>query len=146
MKLPTSCRYGIRALLEIARHYGDLPVKRKEIAHNQVISSSYLENILLTLKNNNLIDSTRGARGGYILTRPPDEINLLEIFIALEGSSAPVPCLTNPSSCQRFDRCVTRTVWQELKIANEQVLEKTTIQDLLNREKSLNCQKDGKKP
>ena len=144
MKLSTSCRYGIRALLEIARHYGDLPVKRKNIADNQVISSSYLENILLTLKNSNLIDSIRGARGGYILTRSPDEINLLEIFTALEGSSAPVLCLINPSSCQRFDSCVTRTVWQELKAAHEQVLQKTTIQDLLNREKLLNCRKEGK--
>ena len=136
MKLSTNCRYGIRALLEIARHYGEPPVKRKEIAHNQAISLSYLENILLTLKNYNLIDSIRGAHGGYILTRAPEEINLFEIFRALEGSLAPVPCLDNPLSCRRFDDCVTRSVWQELKDAKEQVLKKTTIQDLLNRDKS----------
>ena len=137
MKLSTNCRYGIRALLEIARHYGEPPVKRREIAHNQAISSSYLENILLTLKNNNFINSIRGAHGGYILTRAPDKINLFEIFSALEGSLAPVACLDNPLSCRRFDDCVTRSVWQELKTANEQVLKKTTIQDLLNRENPL---------
>ena len=136
MKLSTNCRYGIRALLEIARYYGGPPVKRKDIAHNQEISPSYLENILLTLKNNNLIESVRGAHGGYILTRAPGEINLFEIFSALEGSLAPVSCLDNPLSCRRFDDCVTRSVWQELKDAKEQVLKKTTIQDLLNRDKS----------
>ncbi len=137
MKLSTNCRYGIRALLEIARHYGELPVKRKEIARNQEISLSYLENILLMLKSNNLVDSIRGAHGGYILTRAPDKINLYDIFKALEGVLAPVSCLTNPLSCGRFDGCVTRSVWQELKIANEQVLQKTTIQDLLDRESKL---------
>ena len=146
MKLSTNCRYGIRALLEIARHYGEPPVKRKEIAHNQAISLSYLENILLTLKNHNLVDSIRGAHGGYILTRAPEEINLFEIFSALEGSLAPVSCLDNPSSCPRFDDCVTRTIWQELKTAKEQVLKKTTIQDLLNREKSFNRQEERNKP
>ena len=134
MKLSTNCRYGIRAMLEIARHYGGLPVKRKDIAHNQAISLSYLENILLMLKKNNIVDSIRGAHGGYVLTRSPDEINLFDVFRALEGSLVPVSCLTDSLLCRRFDDCVTRTVWQELKIANEQVLQKTTIQELLNRE------------
>ncbi|MCD6532809.1 MAG: Rrf2 family transcriptional regulator [Deltaproteobacteria bacterium] len=134
MKLSTNCRYGIRALLEIARHYGELPVKRKDIAYNQAISLSYLENILLMLKKSNIVDSIRGAHGGYVLTRSPDEINLLDVFRVLEGSLVPVSCLTDSLSCGRFDDCVTRTVWQELKIANEQVLQKTTIQELLNRE------------
>ncbi len=134
MKLSTGCRYGIRAMLEIARHYGGQPVKRREIASEQSISSSYLENILLLLKNNNLISSTRGAHGGFSLTRSPDKIDLFEIFTVLEGPLAPVACLVNPLSCQRVDRCVTRTVWQELQAASEDVLRNTTIQDLLDRE------------
>ena len=134
MRLPTGCRYGIRAMLEIARHYGGQPVKRREITSKQAISPSYLENILLLLKNNNLIRSTRGAHGGFSLTRPPDKINLFEIFMVLEGSLTPVTCLANPMSCQRFERCVTRTVWQELQNASEKVLRNTTIQDLLDRE------------
>ena len=84
--------------------------------------------------------------GNRLFTRAPEEINLFEIFSALEGSLAPVSCLDNPLSCRRFDDCVTRSVWQELKTANEQVLKKTTIQDLLSREKSLNCQKMRSKP
>ncbi len=134
MKLSTGCRYGIRAMLEIARRYGGQPVKRREIVSEQSISLSYLENILLLLKNNNLISSTRGAHGGFSLTRPPDKIDLFEIFMVLEGPLAPVSCLVNPMSCQRVDRCVTRTVWKELQIASEEVLRNITIQDLLDRE------------
>ena len=121
-------------MLEIARHYGEQPVKRREIVSEQSISPSYLENILLLLKNNNLISSTRGAHGGFSLTRSPDKIDLFEIFTVLEGPLAPVACLVNPLSCQRVDRCVTRTVWQELQAASEDVLRNTTIQDLLDRE------------
>ncbi len=132
-------------MLEIAKGYGQSPVKRKEIAHNQDISLSYLTNILLALKNNRLIDSIRGAHGGYILTRSPDKINLFDLFSALEGSLAPVSCLTNPLSCERFDDCVTRSVWQELETAREQVLKNTTLHGLLIREGSCNHQEKRNK-
>ena len=66
MKLSTKCRYGTRAVMEIARCYKESPIKRKDIAKNQNISDSYLENILISLKNAGIIDTIRGANGGYL--------------------------------------------------------------------------------
>ena len=137
MKLSTGYRYGVRAMLEIARQYGKQPVKRREIVCKQSISPSYLENILLLLKKSNLIISTRGAHGGFSLARAPGEIDLFEVFRVLEGPLEPVDCLIEPMTCQRVTQCVTRSVWQQLYSAGKEVLSNTTIQDLLDREKKL---------
>jgi len=135
MKLSTRCRYGSRALLEIARSYGREPVKRKDICRRQDISKSYLENILIALKGAGIIDTMRGAHGGYVLTRAPSSITLLDVARALEGSQSPVECLENGRICRRAGRCVTQDVWREVKEAEETVLRKTTIQDLVDRDK-----------
>ncbi len=135
MKMSTKCRYGARAVVEIARYYEDGPVKRRDIAKNQDISDSYLENILIALKNAGIIDTIRGANGGYMLRRPPEEINLLEIITALEGSLALVECVENPSTCDRVKQCSTRGVWIKLQKAKEDVLKNIYIKELVDHEK-----------
>ena len=138
MKLSTKCRYGARAIMEIARSYKQGPIKRKDIVKNQSISDSYLENILISLKTSGIIITLRGASGGYMLRRSPSEVNLLEIVNALEGSLAPVECLDNPSICPRTKTCATRVVWGKLKDAKEEVLRNCTVKELIdNEEKSL---------
>ncbi len=137
MKLSTKSRYGARAVVEIALHYLNGPVKRKDIVKNQEISDSYLENILIALKNGGIITTIRGANGGYMLSRPPSELNLFEVVKILEGSLSPVECLDNPSSCKRVNFCSTRVVWKKLKEAKEDVLKNVTIQDLINIEKKM---------
>ncbi len=134
MKLSTKCRYGARAIIEIARNNQNGPIKRKDIVKNQQISDSYLENILISLKNGGVIDTIRGAHGGYILHRPASEITLLEVVNVLEGSMAPVECIDNPSVCKRTSVCSTRTAWKKLKLAKEEVLRNITIQDLVESE------------
>ncbi|MFW5722085.1 MAG: RrF2 family transcriptional regulator [Desulfohalobiaceae bacterium] len=134
MKLSTKCRYGTRAMVEIARRYGQGPVKRREIAQTQDISDSYLENILIALKHGGLIETIRGARGGYVLKVPPGEISLLEVFNALEGPFLPVGCLDSDETCGRLDDCQTRQAWKRLQEAVESVLRKETIQSLLDDE------------
>lgn len=138
MKLSTKCRYGARAVLEIAKQYKKTPIKRKDIVKTQDISDSYLENILITLKNTGIIDTIRGANGGYMLMRAPDKITMLEIVNSLEGSLSPVGCLDNPMSCDRIDTCSTRKVWRKLKDAKEEVLRSFTIQMLMDDEKHIN--------
>ena len=135
MKLSTRCRYGSRALLEIAKCYSREPVKRKEMCKRQGISESYLENILISLKSAGIIETIRGAHGGYILARQPGEISLLDVAQALEGSVSSVECLDDKTLCSRSGRCVTQDVWQEVKNAEEQVLRNTSIQDLVERDK-----------
>lgn len=139
MKLSTKTRYGLRAALEIAKSFGsDVPAKRRTIAENQAISDSYLENILIILKNSKIIDTTRGIKGGYILNRHPREISILEIVTALEGPLDLVDCVTSNVSCNKANSCTTRTVWKELADSWKTILGNQTLQDLIDREVSLN--------
>jgi Rrf2 family protein len=117
VKISTRCRYGARALVEIAAAYGLAPVKRKDISKRQDISESYLENILISLKSGGIINTLRGANGGYSLAKPPSAISLHDVVSALDGMQAPIECLKNPSRCDRADECVTKDVWLKVKVA-----------------------------
>jgi Rrf2 family protein len=131
MKLTTKCRYGSRAIVEIARNQAKGPVKRKQIVENQKIPDSYLENILISLKNRGIVSAARGPRGGFILKRPPSSITMLEVVLALEDSLSPVDCLDDPGECDMIGNCVTRPVWRKLGEAQEKVLKSITVQDLI---------------
>jgi len=136
MKLSTKGQYGTRALLDLALHRGEGPVPLKDIAQRQDISLQYLEHLITPLIAAGIVRSTRGARGGVWLVKPPQEIKLSEVIQLLEGQIAPVECINNPDSCPRSDLCATRDVWSELKKAMDGVLESTTLQDLVERQKS----------
>ncbi len=87
--------------------------------------------------------STPGARGGVWLARSPQEIKLSEVIGLLEGSMAPVECVNDPKYCSRSDFCVTRDIWGELKKVMDEVLESTTLQDLVERQKSKGQSEEG---
>ncbi len=135
MKLSTRGRYGTRALLDLALHQGQGTVLLKDIAQRQRISLRYLEHLITPLIAAGMVRSTRGPRGGVSLVKPPEEIKLGEIIQLLEGSLAPVDCVNNLGICSRSAFCVTRDVWDELKKAMNGVLESTTLQDLVERQK-----------
>ncbi|MDG5813766.1 Rrf2 family transcriptional regulator [Chitinispirillales bacterium ANBcel5] len=139
MKISTKCRYGFRAVLQIAELYGSVPCKRKEIVKRQKLSDSYLENILIMLKSSGLIETTRGIKGGYVLSRPPEEITLLEIFIALEGPLQLVECVDLPEKCINSQECITRTVWKKLSDSWKAILSDMTLQSLLDQKNSTDC-------
>ncbi len=130
MKLSTKSRYGTRAIAEIARWYPHRAVKRKQIAGSQQISDSYLENILISLKANGLIYTLRGAHGGYQLTRPPEEITVLEVVEALEGPLAPVPCVVPTYTCKLDNSCLSKSIWKEMYEGIRSVLSRYTLRDL----------------
>ena len=138
MKLSTRSRYGTRALLELALHREDEPVFLKDIARRQEISLSYLEQLMAPLIAGRIIRSTKGPRGGISLVKNPEDIRLSDIIQLLEGSLAPVECINNPDCCDRSESCVTRDVWNELKMVMDGVLESTTLQDLVERHKKKN--------
>ncbi len=135
MKLSTKCRYGVRAVVEIAKNYGKKPMKRKDIVDNQMLTGSYLENILITLKNNNIVIAVRGVNGGFLLKRPPETITVLEVVESLQGTLTPVDCLLEGTVCELMETCLTRPVWRKLKDAQAEVLSNITIQNLLDQEK-----------
>jgi Rrf2 family protein len=135
MKLSTKGRYGTRALLDLALHEGEGLILLKDVARRQEVSLPYLEHLIAPLIAAGLVMSTRGARGGVSLLKPPSEIKLSEVVQLLEGSIAPVDCVNNPDVCHRSAFCVTRDIWTEMKTAMSQVLDSTTIQDLVERQR-----------
>ncbi len=135
MKLSTRGRYGTRALLDLALHQGEEPVLLKDIAGREQISVRYLDHLITPLIAGGIVRTTRGARGGVSLAKSPKEIKLSEIVRLLEGSIAPVECVSSPGICSRSKLCVTRDIWSELKQAMDGILESTTLQDLVERHK-----------
>jgi Rrf2 family cysteine metabolism transcriptional repressor len=134
MKLSTRCRYGTRALIEIARNFPQGPTKRKDIAVRQQISEGYLENILSILRAARFVRTVRGAHGGFVLERDPETITLLEIVSALEGTMSPIECVENEGVCSRTPNCAARKAWHHLYQAQTQALESMTLRDLVTLE------------
>lgn len=134
MKLSTKCRYGARALIEIARNYKKGTVKRKDIVKNHNISDSYLENILITLKNAGLINTIRGANGGYVLKKAPEEITFLNIVHVLEGPMDLNDQILDSSSEEKVDTDGTRAVWEKLHASQEKILNSITVRHILESE------------
>jgi len=121
--------------LDLALHQDEGLVPLKDIARRQEVSLPYLEHLITPLVAAGLVKSTRGARGGVSLVKPPSEIKLSEAVQLLEGSIAPVDCVNDPKLCHRSAYCVTLDIWSEMKNAMSQVLDSTTIQDLVERQR-----------
>lgn len=135
MKLSSRGRYGTKVLLDLALHQGG-PVSLKDISRRQQIPLHYLEHLISPLITGGIIRSSRGAKGGIWLVKPPSETRLSEVIPLLEGSIAPAECVANPELCANAASCVTRDVWQEIGSAMTGVLESITLQNLADRQKS----------
>ena len=134
MRVSTKGRYAARLMLELALNYNKGNVLLKDIARRQGISEGYLEHLVPPLKAAGLINSARGAGGGYALGRPPREITLREIILLMEGSLAPVECADNPGTCKKGPVCAMRDVWRELGESICDTLESITLKDLAQRQ------------
>ena len=138
MKISTRGRYGIRLMLALALNYNNGTIPLKTIAKDQGISEKYLEQIINPLTKSGLVKSFRGAQGGYILTRKPEEYTVGMILRAAEGSLAPVSCLDEDiNHCEHAGRCTTLTIWQQLKEAIDNVVDNTTLADLIEEQKNM---------
>jgi Rrf2 family protein len=133
MKLGTRTRYATRAMLELALKYTEGTVSAREIASQQHVSPKYLEQLLTSLRSANLVRSVRGAQGGHTLTRHPAQVNLRQIYEAIEGTEGFVACTTCPEVCDRTETCATREIWDQLYAACMEILESTTLEDLARR-------------
>jgi Rrf2 family protein len=135
MKISTKGRYALRLMLDLAVCGGDgAPVSLKDVAQRQGLSDKYLEQIVTPLSKAGLVRSVRGAGGGYLLTRAPSEYTVGEILRPLEGDLAPVECATDSGFCEQCDECVTVELWQEIHRAVSQVVDHTTLADLMERQ------------
>lgn len=135
MKLSTKTRYAMRAILELANYYGKGLLQTRVIAKNQDISTKYLEQIMSALKSTGLVRSQRGAKGGYILANPPEKIKLSDVFDVFEGPVVTVECVADDKYCEKAPDCVARHVWLEVQRAVRNVLQSTTLQDVIDKAK-----------
>jgi Rrf2 family protein len=139
MKISTRGEYGIRAMLYIAAHSDERPVTSHEIATHQAIPEPYLRQILALLSKDRLIHSNRGPQGGHGLARPAVEISLRDILMTLEGQTTSIdqilalPCSIDVGT----EHCVIREVFLEVKEAVEAILTRTTLADLVERQREI---------
>jgi len=137
MRISSKGDYGIRALIELAHHYGEVrPTQSGEIAARQKIPESYLEQLLTTLRRAGFIRSVRGPQGGHALVREPGELPVSEVIEVLEGAIIEVDCLDEASPCSKNGACAQREMWASVRDAIVGVLERTTIGDLAERERA----------
>ena len=130
MKISTKGRYGVKAMMDLAVHYGETPTSIKSISARQGISEYYLEQLFSPLRRAKLIKSIRGAQGGYILNRLPSEITILEIMNILEGPVEISECL-DKEDCNHIDACATRVLWQKISDSINSVMAGITLGDML---------------
>jgi Rrf2 family cysteine metabolism transcriptional repressor len=134
MRLSMKGDYGVRAVLDLAERAGQGPVQSEAIAKRQGVSEAYLDQLLTLLRRADLVRSVRGPRGGHELARPADEITLMDVLTALEGSFLKV----GPDGTQDLPTVrVQQEVWQQVQQQTQKILESTRISHLLERQRAM---------
>jgi Rrf2 family protein len=137
MKVSTKGRYGVRAMLELARLDSNAPMNARSISEEQGIPIPYLEKILFLLNKAGLVRSIKGPGGGYLLAKSSKKISIGDIVRVLEGPIALVECLEPSKGCDRIEKCVAMILWKKLSNGLEQTLDEVSLYDLLIEEKNL---------
>ena len=142
MFFTTKAEYGVRLLIELGRQSQDQPISLKAIADAENLPLAYLERIVALLKRAELVESTRGAHGGYQLARGPEHIAMDEVVLALEGSLAPMECFVDDRSedgrvlCSHHDDsghgCATKLLWTRVQVGVLKTLADTTLAELID--------------
>lgn len=122
-------------MFELALAYKEAPITLKQVSENQKISEKYLSKLIIPLKGIGLVQSLRGAHGGYKLNKSPDEITLLEIIEILEGNIAPVECIKSLDTCDMEKVCPTREIWFQLEEVIVNFLKNITLENIVQRYK-----------
>ena len=140
MIFTTKAEYGVRLLIQLGRRHGQAPVSLKAIAEEESLPLAYLERIAALLKKAELLTATRGAHGGYLLARPPEEITMDAVVLALEGAIAPMDCFFDDRdgrvSCAHHDdgdqgHCATKLLWTRVQLGVIKSLQRTTLAELV---------------
>lgn len=134
LRLTSAGDYAIRSMMYIAARPNGSRVLRSEIAEAQSIPSSFMAKILRGLVRAGLLRSSRGIHGGFLLARPPEEINLLEVLEAVEGPLSLTDCVPDPAGCDFSETCPASTVWLQVQDEMASVLSGTTLQTLVTEE------------
>jgi Rrf2 family protein len=141
MKISTKGRYALRLMIDLAINNTGNPISLKDVARRQGISEKYLEQIIAVLNRAGYVRSVRGAQGGYLLRKRPEEYTVGMILRLTEGSLSPVPCIEadDEINCEKQGDCVTIILWKKINDAVREVVDNTTLQDLVDWQ----CEKNG---
>ena len=136
MKLTSKGRYAVMAMADLANNNVKKPISLTEISLRQGISISFLEQLFLKLRKNNLVQSARGPSGGYVLTKPPKEIKLLNIINAVDEKIITLKCRKeSKKGCNHKSiKCITHNLWDDLEIHINKFFESNTLNDILFKE------------
>ena len=135
MRISTRARYALKLMLDISKNAKDgAPIHLGEIASRNKLSRGYLEQLVISLKNSQLVRGVSGRKGGYWLARPPENISLLEIIQATIGPINLVECVQQPESCIRSEFCECRVLWQLLTHKITEVLAEYSLKDFSEKE------------
>jgi len=142
MKLTSKGRYAVMAMADLAKNNVKEPTSLTEISLRQGISISYLEQLFLKLRKNNLVQSERGPSGGYVLTKPPEEIKLLSIISAVDEKIKTVKCRKeSKKGCNgKSIKCITHNLWDDLETHINKFFEDNTLNDILFTEARSNSE------
>ena len=134
MKVSTRGEYGVRAMVALAKNHGQGPMSISAMSKASSVPMPYLEQLIGPLRRAGLVESTRGARGGYRLTRSPEAVKVGEVYRVMEGPVAPMECVSEDvteQTCPLIDGCETRPVWLRMRDAIAETLDSTTLADLI---------------
>ncbi|HUF66099.1 MAG TPA: Rrf2 family transcriptional regulator [Gemmatimonadaceae bacterium] len=137
MRITTWAEYGVICTLHLAQRASSEPVTGRDIAQKERLPADYVEQILLRLRRADVVTSTRGAKGGYMLSRPPAEITMRDVIHASELETFDVHCISHPveeDRCSSSHNCSIRPVWLMLQRKIDDVLESVTLADLMHDE------------
>jgi len=137
MRFSVKSEYAVIAILDIAIHTDKGPVHVRAIANRQAIPVRFLEQVMASLKKAGLVESIRGAQGGYVLSRDPGTINLAQVIEAIEGPITPMDCTAGliDYRCLQINGCVVKDVWEDVRKAITGVLSKVSIQEMCKRKR-----------
>ena len=133
VKISTKGQYALQLMLDLAIHDTGEYITVKSIAKRQNLSDKYLEQIITMLSRANFVKSTRGAKGGYRLTNPPEAYTVGMILRAMEGSLAPLTCIEDDGDCTHVEECLLCGVWRQINDAINDVIDHITLEDLVRQ-------------
>ena len=138
MKISTRGEYGVRAMVALAKNYGEGPVSITTLSRESSVPYAYLEQLIVPLRRAGLVESKRGAQGGYTLSRAPELMRVGEIYRVMEGPVAPMDCVSEDETqqnCPLIDNCETRPVWLKVRDSIVDAIDSMTLADLVSKEK-----------
>lgn len=130
MRISMRADYGVRAMTDLAMHFGEGPIPAADVARRMFVPAVYLDQVLSALRQAGLVRSTRGPQGGHELVRAPEKITMADVVVPLEGQLDLLDCLEDLAACKLAESCSQRSVWLRLRLAMLEGLEGILLSEL----------------